>query len=182
MTHGELTTHLAEILTQEFDQYGIDVLYDHGQQTSHPNEVGEIASWFGESYNAETRLALLDIALVERATNKAIALIEIEETTDKPKVLIGDILAILLGDGIKFRGERILTIESWTTLIILGHYSHVPNWKRVHHLEKHANYLKSSMTTGNAHIGEIVFDLFDDSADLKAKAIEQIKHARRRFS
>jgi hypothetical protein len=41
---GILTVHLAEILTQELDQYGIDVLNDHGQQASHPNKVGEIAS------------------------------------------------------------------------------------------------------------------------------------------
>jgi hypothetical protein len=184
MKHGELTAHLAEILTQELDQYGIDVLYDHGQQASRPNKVGEIASWFGkdEDYNFETRLALLDIAIVDRATDKAIALIEIEETTDKPKVLIGDVMAILLGDGIRFQGKCKLCIGPWTTLIVLGHSSSSSHVDRVHFLETQVKELKNCLPTKNKIIGEVVIGLFDDPADLDAKAKEKIEYARRRFS
>jgi hypothetical protein len=178
---GILTVHLAEILTQELDQYGIDVLNDHGQQASHPNKVGEIASWFGsdEDYNFETRLALLDIAVVDRATCKAIALIEIEETTNKPKVLIGDVMAILLGDGIRFQGKRKLCIGPWTTLIVLGHSS--SHEKLVNFLRVQANHLKGCLSTKNATIGEVVIGLFSNDIEAKAKLIEHVERARLMF-
>lgn len=179
---GILTDQLAKILTKELDQYGIDVLYDHGQQACYPQNVGEIVSWFGNTYDRKSRLALFDIAIIKRETCKALALIEIEETTDKPKVLIGDVMAILMGDGIKFQGKHDLCIGPWTTLIVLGHYSHSPHLERVQFLEKQMKDLKSGMDTCNAIIGEIVIGLFNNEDDLNAKAKDQIERAHRRFS
>jgi hypothetical protein len=54
--------------------------------------------------------------------------------------------------------------------------------EQVHFLETQAKLLKDCLTTKNAAIGEVVIGLFDDGADLEAKAKEQIEHARSRFS
>jgi hypothetical protein len=47
-----------------------------------------VVGHFGKEYKSGALLAFLDIAVVSQDTDKVIALIEIEETTDKPKVLL----------------------------------------------------------------------------------------------
>jgi hypothetical protein len=111
---------MASILSRELNNQPLDVLFDHGQKEPGPNDrVGKLASWFGPEFKLESRLSLIDIAVVLRGSAKALALIEIEETTDKPKVVLGDVLAILMGNGIKFQGKRDLLVGRWTSLIVL---------------------------------------------------------------
>jgi len=118
MSNGMLTIHLAHILQQEFNQQRFDVLHDHGpKQMDSPDKVGKLRSWFGSALKAETILADLDIALVSPRDKKVYALIEIEETTDKPKVILGDILATLFGEGIAFQGKLDLQVGEWITLL-----------------------------------------------------------------
>ena len=111
---------------------GYDVLFDHGQAgQDDPARLGRIASWFGEAYCAGARLALVDIAVVERGSDRAVALIEVEESAAPPKVLLGDVLATLLGERITFRGQRQLQVGEWTTLIVLARYGQQPHPERL---------------------------------------------------
>ena len=89
-THGQSTSAVAKSITDEMNKRGIDVYYDHGKKSEF---VGTIAVSIEEALKSKNQISQLDIAVVERDgdTNKAIALIEIEETTDTPKTLIGDI-------------------------------------------------------------------------------------------
>jgi hypothetical protein len=62
----------------------------------------------------------LDIAIAGKDSNKAIAFIEIEEKTDRPKTLIGDVFGVLLGDAVRFEGKRNIVVFENTALIVIG--------------------------------------------------------------
>src|ERR1051325_7795554 len=142
MAHGVLTAQVAQRLLPEFNGRGFDILHDHGQkQLDLEDTPGKLRSWFGSDLTRETALADLDLAIVSRETQKVYALVEIEETTHKPKVILGDIFATLLGDGIIFQGES-LHIGSWTTLIVLAHNERASHQDRMAYLEQQANQLK----------------------------------------
>src|SRR5271157_4911215 len=101
-SRGQITVKVAETLCGYYESKGYDVLYDHD---STKENVGKIVSWFGDKYGRESELSQLDIAIIEKGSDKALALIEIEETNDTPKTFTGDLFGVLLGDYISFRGE-----------------------------------------------------------------------------
>jgi hypothetical protein len=122
-------------------------------------------------------LAQLDIAVVAPTSDKVVALLEIEETTDKPKVLLGDVLAMLLGDAVKFQGKRDLQVGSWTTLVVLGRSRTQPHPTRIAFLREQANHLKAVLSTSNAAVGQIVIDHFHERLELERKVRQWIQYA-----
>lgn len=170
MAHGRLTSEVAITLSQELASRGFDVLFDHAVRgTVPPQNLGKIASWFGPEYRSFAQLGFLDIAVVSKKSEKAIVLVEIEETMDQPKVLLGDIFATLLGDGVKFQGKRDLHVGPWTTLVILGRSKLQSHRVRADFLSEQATQIKATLSTPNASIGQIVIDLFRDESDLLHK-------------
>jgi hypothetical protein len=170
MAHGKLTSEVAIMLSQDLALRGFDVLFDHALRgTVPPQNLGKIASWFGPEYKSVTQLGFLDIAVVSKLSEKAIALVEIEETTDQPKVLLGDLFATLLGEGVKFQGKRDLLVGPWTTLVILGRSKLRSHRARVDYLLEQARQIKTGLNAPNALIGQIVIDLFKDESDLLDK-------------
>jgi hypothetical protein len=170
MKHGLLTAAMANMLSRDLNNQPLDVLYDHGQKELGLNDrVGKLASWFDSKYKLESRLSFIDIAVVLRSSQQALVLIEIEETTDKPKVVLGDVMAILMGKGMKFQGKRDLLVGRWTTLIVLAYNQAGAHRRRVAFLEDQVNHLKSKLATSNASIGRIVIDTFRNELDLEAK-------------
>jgi len=159
-----MTVKAAETLFGYYEAKGYAVLYDHD---STKENVGKIVSWFGDKYGRESELSQLDIAIIEKGSDKAFALIEIEETNDTPKTLMGDVLGVLLGDHISFRGERKFSMGKHTTLIVLGK-SKVMHKKRNEYLREKGMKIKSSLSTANSAIGSIVIDTFTDEKGLYA--------------
>jgi hypothetical protein len=162
-SHGKMTVKAAETLLGYYEKR-YDVFYDHD---STKEIVGKIVSWFGDKYNRESELSQLDIAIIEKGSDKALALIEIEETSDSPKTFLGNVLGVLLGDRISFRGERNFSVGKYTTLIVLGK-SKVMHKKRNEHLREQGMKIKSSLSTANSAIGNIVIDTFADEKGLYA--------------
>lgn len=179
MARGEWTTQVARKLLEEFSQQGLDVLHDHGDKDSDlKGALGKLRSWFGPASTHETGLADLDLAIVARDKKKKVyALIEIEETTAKPKVILGDVFATLLGSGITFPGRGPLNVGIWTTLIVLVHKPQPSHKRRLAYLEQQVNQLKTHLSTRNASIGRIVLDTFQDETELKDKLERLIKEA-----
>ncbi len=161
-SHGQITVKAAETLCGYYETKGYGVFYDHD---STKENVGKIVSWFGEKYSRESELSQLDIAIVEKGSDKALALIEIEETNDTPKTFMGDLFGILLGDHISFRGERQFSLGEYTTLIVLGK-SKVSHKKRNEYLREQGMKIKSSLSTANSAIGNIVVDTFANEKGL----------------
>jgi hypothetical protein len=170
MAHGKLTPKVAITLSHELASMGFEVLFDHASRgTVPPQNLGKIASWFGPEYRSPTQLGFLDIAVVSKISEKAVVLVEIEETTDHPKVLLGDLFATLLGEGIKFQGKRDLHVGPWTTLVILGRSKLQSHQVRVDYLLEQAKQIKTRLSTPNALIGQIFIDHFREENDLRDK-------------
>ena len=175
MSNGTLTAQVAHLLQQEFNQQEFDVLHDHGQkEIDSSDKLGKLRSWFGSALKSETVLADLDIAIVSRHDKKIYALIEIEETTDKPKVILGDILATLLGNGIAFQGKLDLQVGEWTTLFVMVYDIHQSHLNRLAFLAEQTGLLKRNLTTPNATIGRIIIDTFSDKEQLECKLWQHI--------
>jgi hypothetical protein len=184
MARGALTMQAARVLQPEFSQQGFDILHAHGQPgVDSPLLLGKIRSWNGEAYKPETILADLDMAVVSHAAfashkeERIYALIEIEETSSKPKLILGDVLATLLGKGIKFQGTRDLQVGRWTTLIVLARDKHQSQLSRLPYLEAQSKYLRENLLTPNASIGRVMIDTFVDDLQLEEKLRQSITEA-----
>jgi hypothetical protein len=169
MNSGELTGRIGHDLTERLKDHGFDVLYDHGKGDAEDQNVGRIASWFGDKLSFQTRLALIDIAIVESSSNRAFALIEIEETSSDPKVILGDVFGTLLGDRISFRDRGELTVGNFTTLFVFvaGDKDRVD--AKINHLSEHLNSLKENMTSENASLRIIFIHAFSNEDDLRSQ-------------
>lgn len=98
------TVPAAQSLQNRLKNTGFDVFYDHGGIS----QSQKIFSWFGNAFEEPKRprqLSQIDIAVVQPATHRVLALVEIEDSRDNPKTLIGDVLAVWLGAGVSI-GSR----------------------------------------------------------------------------
>ncbi len=172
MNFGELTAQMARELAAQLGPLGYDVFFDLGDKnTDTTSIVGRIVSWIGDEYSKNSRLAFLDIAVVEREPGagepmRAVALVEIEEGHPTPKVILGDLLATLFGDHLAF-GGTLIGVGSWTTLIVLAHSEH--DRPIFAFLQDQVNQLKSVLSTGNAAIGRTVVSTYENEQDLRAQ-------------
>lgn len=132
--------------------------------------IERITSWFGNNFSAGSRLAFIDMALVSTANAHVLALVEIEETGGSPKLILGNALATLLGDSITF-GDETLLVGPWTTLAILVRSRRRSPPAQWPYLEDQLRRLKPCRPAGNASIGEIVIEAWDDEEDLLRRLI-----------
>jgi len=178
MASGELTGRMGLELSKKLNHHSLDVLYDHGKSDDKDQNIGRIASWFGENYSSKSRLALIDIAIVEMTSNRVRTLIEIEETSSTPKVILGDVFGALLGDHISFQGKRDLAVRDFTTLFIYVAGTKDRVEAKIHHLGEHINTLKAHMNSKNASIGRVIISTFSDEDDLRSQLDEYIESGR----
>jgi hypothetical protein len=164
--HGELTAWIASKISDDWKKRGYDVLYDHGTKNNDAN-IGKIVSWIGDKYIRESELGQLDIAIVKESSGQIFALLEIEETADRPKTFLGDVFSMLMGEHITFGGKRELTVDKGTTLIIIGQ-SKVRHQERNKHLQNETMRVKFHLSTANSVVGNIVIDTFTDEDGLSA--------------
>ena len=174
MSHAELTCQVAQALQIEFESQRFIVLHDHGEDL--PERLGEIRPYFGTGLRSEI-LSDIDIAVVSRDDQKIYALVEIEESNDKPKVILGDILATLLGDGIAFHGKHELKVGPWTTLIVMVKGNHEADFKKNEFLKDEANKIKTYLTSQNHFIRKVVVEEFDNGKSLEDQLKGQICEA-----
>src|SRR5512142_3046551 len=101
--HGALTAALADSLRSVYGHRGYRILSDHGKR-DRSRDIGNIASSFGRA-GFRTELAQLDLAVIDEQNCAVVALVEVEESSDRPKTILGDIFAALLGSETAFDGE-----------------------------------------------------------------------------
>lgn len=172
--HGQLTSAVAKSITDEMNKKGFDVYYDHGDPSN--SFVGTIPVSIEEELTSKNQISQLDIAVMERGTNRAVVLIEVEETMDTPKTLIGDIFTTLMGDSVHLPGRKNnAKVGNWTTLIIIGKGGRHDD--RLEKIENIANNAKSALGTVNSQIGKIVIVAFSDNKPLKDVLMEKINEA-----
>lgn len=156
--HGENTAQIGKELKIE----GYDVFYDHGRRGEDP-DVGVIAATIGEN-SRENQLSHLDIAIIEQGSGKAVVLVEIEETSDTPKTLLGDIFGFLLGRHVYIKGER-LDVGVFTTLVVVG-ISTSDHYNRNRYIQEQANTIKAGLESKNARIGKVLIKTFNNEQEL----------------
>jgi hypothetical protein len=171
-SHGRLTVETAQHLQDILNDKGYEVLYDHG--VSSDKNVGTIVSWYGDAKKPEreTELSQVDLAIVALNSNKVLALIEMEETNDRPRTLLGDVFSVLMGDQVNFR-EKSLSVGRWTTLMVVG-FSKEPHVKRNQHILSKVERVKSALSSKNASIGKVVIKTFSDEAKLPALLLYEL--------
>jgi len=156
---GEITAKIAGNLQFE----GYDVFSDHGTASEY---VGKIVSTLEKDYSRKDELSQLDIAIVEKNSDKVVALVEIEETSDRPKAILGAIFSVLLGEYICFK-EKDLRVGDFTTLIVAGVYK-TDHKERNQNILELANKAKASLGTQNARIGKIVIETYRNAEEMSA--------------
>jgi hypothetical protein len=78
--HAQLTSATAKAITDAINKRRFDVYYDHGDPLN--PLVGTIAVSIGKKLDRDNQISQMDIAVIERNSNNALALVEIEETND----------------------------------------------------------------------------------------------------
>lgn len=171
-SHGEVTVNLAKMIFQDWEDRGYKVLYDHG--ISRKN-VGKIVSTLKKDYGREDELSQMDIAIVEQNSDKVAVLVEIEETSDRPKTLLGDIFGVLCGENIFFKRKELL-VGDYTTLIVVG-VNKINHKRRNLLILELVNSVKKSLGPKNARIGKVEIKTFTDETKLVAQLPSMLDRA-----
>jgi len=112
--------------------------------------------------------------------DKVIALIEIEETSNSPKTIVGDIFTTFMGNSVHLPDREIKAkVGTWTTLIVLYNG---PDDERITKFSRMANQVKSSFGTGISALGNIVVQYFSDEKSLESTLRKEIEEAIQRSS
>jgi hypothetical protein len=174
--HGEITAALGDELSRSDDlaKLGYYVVYDHGIGAE--DSVGVTSAYLGDHAEIDNRLSEIDIAIIERKTNKAILLIEVEESGDNPKKIIGAAMATLLADGISSKDRQKLTVDSRTTLVVLAKGEGDEHKTRIRSIEARIKQL-ACMEGFNREmkIEQINLGLFQNPDDLPEMIITFLK-------
>ncbi|HEY6006874.1 MAG TPA: hypothetical protein VIU40_01015 [Geobacteraceae bacterium] len=176
---GKLTAEIGARLEEWLSPMGYEVLFDHGGGSEN---IGNIVSWFGTAAapTLETELSQVDIAVVSRSPDgpRACALIEIEESSDRPKNVIGDLMAVLMGDHVSFRLQK-LAIDERTALILMAR-GPLAHWPRMRELVEHVRAAQPHLVSGNARLGTVAGELYGDVTELASKLMYLVEEAVRR--
>jgi hypothetical protein len=173
--HDEITTAIGSELSKsdELAKLGYSVIFDHGKEGDKKADV--TTAWIGNGAEKDNRLSKIDIAIFEKHVDKPVLLIEIEESGDSPKKIIGAVMATLLADGISSTIQPNLQIGAWTTLVVLGKGEGENHEKRIRSIEDRIRQLASSEGFNKMKIGTIKLALFQTQDDLKNIIIDMLK-------
>ena len=173
MANGQLyTVPAAKQLHTFLDPAAFQLCYDHGAAP----DAQQIVVWYGDTYAPPFRLqklAHLDIAVIQRKSSRVLALIEIEDTTDNTKTLVGDLMVTLLGSGIAIGQQAHWSLGSWTALIVFAHIATPARQqayqRRFDYLQAEVSHLLPHIGTNNAQIGRVILDSFVTQTELDDK-------------
>jgi hypothetical protein len=101
---------------------------------------------------------------VEKDTERVIVLVEIEESDDRPKTLLGDVFATMMADNIRFK-EKKFAVGLWTTLIIKAKRAKF-EIERVSRLQEKIDQLLSHLRTEQGWIGKVLLETYSDGDEL----------------
>jgi hypothetical protein len=174
---GELTAKIGMALENWPRLSGYKVLFDHGPKDK--ANVGTIVSWFGAGAvpARETELSQLDIAIVKPGGkhDRALVLLEVEETSARPKTLLGDALGFLAGDHVSFEGQE-LEVGPWTTLVVLAQGAQNQE-DRVARLLANVRACVPALDTRNSKVGAVHMRLFSNADSLESLSKQLIDEA-----
>jgi len=176
MSRGEITSHIAEYLSKELSDSNFIVYCAHKSKKVDQNTIfGKIKSQLLTNNILEMDLSELDLAIIDQSKKQILVLIEIEETTNKPKVLFGDVFATLFGEMIYISGNQRFQIDNQAIMMIMAHNNkEYDEDSRINFINREVNKLKSNINTANARLDRIIIDCYKDEKELLSKVKENI--------
>jgi hypothetical protein len=170
--HGEITGAVGSQLTSDLWAQGYGVMYDHG--TGGGENVGVTSAWIGDEKKKDNRLAEIDVVIYARKERNAVLLVEIEESGDNPKKIIGAALATLLADNIASSGKENFPIGDWTTLLIAARGEGEAHIARTKEIESRISQLAGAPGVNKMGIGKTRLALFQNQDDLLTTIMEYL--------
>ena len=92
-------------------------------------------------------------------------------------MILGDVIATLIGNGIAFKGKHDYKVGDWTTFLVMVYVTHQSQSDRLDYLSEQINIIKRNLTTPNASIGRIIIDTFSDNVQLEDKVRQHMTEA-----
>jgi len=165
MAGGQIfTAPTAVCLTEHYRHADRQVFYDHGGDGAQ-----RLYIWFGATYpqpRAAQHLAWVDIVVAEPTSRKVYQIIEIEDSSARPKTVLADLMAVLLGDGLAFGGHTDWQIGPWTTFSVCVYAKADTAPTRLAYLHQQVTQLQPCLQTRNAALGRIVLATFQTQTEL----------------
>jgi hypothetical protein len=156
---------LPKKISPYWNARGYDVFYDHDPSSQN---VGKIVSTLNKDYKNGDELSQLDIVIVKQGPDQEVAfLIEIEETTSKPKTFLGDIFGVLFGEHIFFKRNEL--IVGATTILVVVAVNKPDHPVRNDFIQAQVNQVKAHLSTRNARIGKLVIKSYSGEEELMAQ-------------
>jgi hypothetical protein len=176
MSRGNITSYVASYLSKELSNSNFVVYCAHKSGKLDQNTIfGKIKSQLLLNNDKFADLSELDIVIVDISKKQIFGLIEIEETTNKPKVLFGDAFAVLFGEMICIPGDQRLQVDNQAIMIIMAHNkTRCDEDSRINFLNREVNKIKNSINTSNARLKQIIFECYVDEKELISKIRENI--------
>ena len=136
---GVKTKAIAEKLKDKLDANperfnGIEIFYHHGE-SSKP-EVCEPTAYMGRRYGDDAKLGVVDI-VVTKGRNVILG-IEIEESTFRPKTVLGDVFGIALADRIRIKNKP-YSVKNATIIVAVTIDGKERQTAKYQRLERHLN-------------------------------------------
>ena len=154
---GIATKRIGELLEQRFEYdselSSLRVWYDHGTRELSRN-VCQPTTYMGRRYGRDATLSGLDIAVT--LGSKVLLIVEIEERTARPKIILGDIFGVVLADSVMI-GKRRYSIKDVELLIAMVTPEKGKIAEKLSRLKRHVNkYIKALRDSGRSRSVRVV--------------------------
>lgn len=148
---GIATKKIGELLEQRFNKdsklSSLRVYYDHGTRRLSRN-VFQPTTYMGRRYGRDATLSGLDIAVT--LGSKVLVIVEIEERTARPKIILGDIFGVVLADSVMI-GKRRYAVKDVELLIAMVTPEKGKIAGKLSRLKRHVNkYIKALRDSGRS--------------------------------
>jgi len=135
--HGVNTKATGEQLKYRLDAdpkrfRGVRVFYDHGE-SSRP-EVCQPTTYMGKRYGNDATLSAVDI-VVTKGRSVMLA-VEIEESSVRPKTVLGDVFGVVLAERMRILGKS-YSLDNATIIVAIAHDGKGKQSTKYLRLERH---------------------------------------------
>jgi hypothetical protein len=169
---GELTAELGKSLQKDFGGNNYSVYYDHGKAGA--EGVGAISAYYGPKLTRDSKLAEIDIAVLDRK-GKIILLVEVEENDDRPKTVIGDAMSTLFADRIAFKSKEQKFSNHGATLLVLAKDSKAGHKERMGEINKRIGQTLDNPKINRLKIKEVKLELFGKPDEMKGIILDGLQ-------
>ena len=179
--YRKLIRSMARQISSYWEARGYSVLYDH--DADHCKIVSSLDPL---SDKRGAQLSQVDIAIVEKNGDHTLALILIEEKTDRPKEILGGLFGVLLGNQVSVRRLAQNRQQLLGTMVLMGINRIVVTSGEIHaridYLRTKIEQVLPVLDTGNSSIRKVCIETFSDEESLYELLTDKLDEVRKKLS